>query len=302
MEKHKKTFLISAAAIVLCLVVIWIIQVIKTDKRPVPDRAAYTVPKKIRYGFTVSNTTNRLMEKAEFWAYAPVKLTANQICEHIEASHPYELIEDEVGNQILHFTLDNLPPYGKQIVIVKANLLMSDQANRIPGSDMAAFLKPETYIESDHDAIKSKAAELAQSKVMETSKALFKWVGGHVAYAGYVKRDRGAYYAMTRKKGDCTEYMYLFAAMSRANSIPCRGVGGYVYKGDAVLKPADYHNWAEFYDDGIWHLSDPQKKKFMTDHADYIAIRIIRASKDHPESQFHRFKVVGDGLKVKMNS
>jgi hypothetical protein len=68
------------------------------------------------------------------------------------------------------------------------------------------------------------------------------------------------------------------------------------------LKPATYHNWAEFYIDGEWSISDPQKKIFMKGASNYIAMRLIGISTKDPALQFNRYGFKGEGLKVKMNS
>ncbi len=68
-------------------------------------------------------------------------------------------------------------------------------------------------------------------------------MAGNIQYAGYTKDDRGALYALKKRKGDCTEYMYLLTALARANGVPTRGIGGYVYAKDAVLRPMDHTPW-----------------------------------------------------------
>ena len=112
--------------------------------------------------------------------------------------------------------------------------------------------------------------------------------------------DRGALYALKYKKGDCTEYMHLFAALCRVNNIPARGIGGYICRGNCILKPSGYHNWAEFYDAGTWYSVDPQNKVFMKNSSDYIAMRIIGDTTGNPMGTYHRFRFKGEGLAVRM--
>jgi transglutaminase-like putative cysteine protease len=266
--------------------------------------AFYPIKRVVQYGYTLQNETNRLLEKAEFWTYAPVKQTATQRCENLEGSHPYELITDDLGNQILHFTLANLPPHGARIVMIKAELSLSETPRKPFPQQADGFLQPEKYIEADHPEILQLARKLKAPKTETTVRNIFDYVAGNIRYTGYVRNDQGALYALRKKQGDCTEYMYLFTALCRANQIPARGLGGYVCKGDAVLKASDYHNWAEFYQDGIWRLADPQKKVFMQNPSQYIAMRVIADATDeakNPMGTFHRFRFVGDGLKVRMN-
>ena len=120
-------------------------------------------------------------------------------------------------------------------------------------------------------------------------------------YTGYSPKDRGALYALKKRKGDCTEFMHLFAAISRASGIPARGIGGYVCNTNMILRPSDYHNWVEFYEDGAWRIADPQKRVFMENQSHYIAMNLIGESTKNPMGRFHRFRFTGDGLKVKMS-
>jgi transglutaminase-like putative cysteine protease len=126
-------------------------------------------------------------------------------------------------------------------------------------------------------------------------------VADNLRYAGYVKNARGARYALAHQKGDCTEFMALFVALCRADRIPARGIGGYVLKNSSIVKPAGYHNWAEFYHDGVWHAVDPQNNVFMPSLTEYIAMRIIGDPANSSLPAFSRFGFKGHGLAVRMN-
>ena len=266
-----------------------------------PKVAGYTIAKNIQYSYTLQNKTNQVIEKAAFWAHAPVKQTANQRCQDLTANYPFQLISDKDGNQVLHFAFDNLAPYATHIITVKASLMVSRSANPVAAEPEASDLQPEKHIESDHPAIRRMAAKLQKSDAIKTINAVFCWVAGHVRYSGYAARDRGALYALQQKKGDCTEYMDLFVALCRANGLPARRIGGYLSPENAVLKARDYHNWGEFHEDGTWQVADPQNNVLMENQDDYIAMRIIRASADNPLGTYNRFRVRGEGLKARMN-
>jgi transglutaminase-like putative cysteine protease len=266
----------------------------------VPE-AHYSIPRHIQYSFTLQNTTNRLVKQAEFWTYAPVKQTSTQQCVNIESSHPFELISDDLGNQILHFTFQDLPPYTTKIITIKAELLFSDKPNRLPVKDLQSYLRAEKYCESDDPEIARLARKLKGPKKVKSAENIFRWVADNIQYAGYLRNARGALHALREKKGDCTEFMYLFAALSRANEIPARCIGGYVRSENAILRPNGYHNWVEFYDKGAWRIADPQRKIFMQNQSYYIAMHVISRSLKNPMGNYHRFRFAGKGLKVKMN-
>jgi len=215
-----------------------------------PPAVGYTIAKNIQYSYTLQNKTGRMIEKAELWAHAPVKQTATQRCQDLTASYPFQLLTDNDGNQVLHFTFENLAPYAARIITINAELLVSGSANPIAAEPGVSDLQPEKYIESDHPAMRRAAAKLQQTDAIKTIEAVFRWVASHVRYSGYADQDRGALYALEHKKGDCTEYMDLFVALCRANGVPARRIGGYICPENAVLKARDYHNWGEFYEDG----------------------------------------------------
>jgi len=263
--------------------------------------SSYNISRHIQYSFTIQNKTHRLVEEAHFWTYAPVRQTSTQKCLGVNASHPYELITDELGNQILHFTFQNVAPYASLIVTVTANVLLSEKPNRIGAEDLSPYLRAEPYCESDDPEIVRVAKKLKKSKALGTVEKTLHWVEGNLTYTGYLRHARGALYALKNKMGDCTEFVYLFTALCRANRIPAKGIAGYIINENAVLKPGGYHNWALFYDDGLWKNADPQKNAFLANQTKYIAMNLIGKSQVNPLGEYYRFRIDGEGLKVKMN-
>lgn len=261
----------------------------------------YTIPRQVKYSFTIQNKTNRLIKKADFLAYAPVYKTSSQSCEKLTVSHPHEVLVDDLGNQIIKVTFEAFPPFSTQIVTVKADMLLSEQPNSLREPDTSSYLSSQVYVESDNKEIITIAEQLKQRKEINTAESIHNWVADHIEYSGYISRPRGALYALNNKKGDCTEYMYLFAALCRANTIPARGVGGYICTNNTILKPARYHNWAEFYGNKTWQIADPQNKRFMTNASDYIAMKIEGSETKQSLPSFHRFYVGNSNLTVKMN-
>jgi hypothetical protein len=270
--------------------------------RPPSHEIGYHLSRHIQYSFTFENTSNRPIKSAEFWACAPVAQTATQRCRGIHFSHPAQVMADATGNRILHFIFDLIPPYATKIVNIEATLLLSERPNPCPLDDPRPFLKPEPYCEVDDPAIRRLAKALEGSTPMKTAENIFRWMKGNVTHSGYSLNARGALYALRHKRGDCTEMMYLFAALCRANKIPARGVSGYLCREDGLLKPGSWHNWAEFYHRGSWWISDPQNGVFMKDPSEYIAMRIINGLENPDMPRFDRFQIRGEGLKGRMNS
>jgi len=284
------------AIIVVPIIIIGVVFLLRRTPEPV-----YTVPRHIEYSFTIQNKTNHVVKGACFRTYAPVKQTSSQLCQKVESSYPFELIPDVCGNQVLQFSFAEFPPFSKKIISIRADLLLAEVPNRSSLDNEGAYLISEQYIESDNTEIIKKARELKTSVVKQTAKGIFDWVAGHIEYTGYIENERGALYAYTEKRGDCTEYMYLFAALCRADEIPARCVGGYICSENTILRPSGYHNWAEIYEDGAWKIADVQNRIYQINYEDYIAMRMISGASNNPIMSFSRFRLDGEGLKVQMN-
>jgi transglutaminase-like putative cysteine protease len=268
---------------------------------PDTDEAAYTRPLQIRYGFTLTNTTNQLVKKVRLRAFVPLRQTATQKRTRLTTSHPFEELGEGPNNQALLFKLGDMAPYSSRVVTVRAQLLLADTPVPTKPDNQNLFLSAENHIEADHPRIVRLAQTLKQSKAPATARQVHDWVAGNLKYTGYRKNPRGALYALTHRQGDCTEFMHLFVALCRANGIPARGRGGYICEKNSVLKPAGYHNWAEFYDGRSWLLADPQNRVFMQDPATYIAMRSVGVAAGTHSQKFHQYQVAGDGVIVKMN-
>lgn len=299
-NKGKRAALFQVA---ICLAwVLLAVWQVKAEGQTFPSDPLYPILKDIQYGFTLRNRTNRLVKEAQFWTTSPVKRSSTQKCLALEVSHPYRLIEDDLGNQVLYFRFENLAPHEIKQITISFRLGLTDRPNPVPLNKDSRFLKPEPCIESDHPEIRRLAEKLAASTPQETAEKIFRWVAGSIHYAGYLREPLGALYALKNRQGDCTEYMALFTALCRANGIPARGLGGYVLLESGKVAPASYHNWAEFYQGGAWNLSDPQRKIFMKNPSQYLAMRIIGGSSSSPMGDAQRFRSSREDIEVKMIS
>lgn len=260
----------------------------------------YQIPKQIRYSFSVSNTTGKLLEKAQFSTYLPVPLTSHQKVTKVIANYPYKETRDELGNSTINFDLNDIPPYGTKIVSVTVDLLMSDRAVAMVVGDRNNFLSREPYIETDDFQIVMLASQLREDSIDMMARNDYEWVAKNIVAENYIAEDRGAAFAIKNRKGDCTEFSYLLTALYRVQQIPARAIGGYVFAGNGVMRAMDYHNWTEFYMNGAWQIADSQNRNFIEKQTNYVAMRtIVTGGVSAVSSQ--RFSTVGDGLRVEMN-
>ncbi len=259
------------------------------------------IQKRISYGFTLQNISGHLVEHAELRVTSPRPESPTQRLQKIHSSHPYEVERDCEGNVIFCYTFDKIPPHATRIITLKADLLMQAMQKRDPSGEDEVYLAEERFVEVDDPHIRRLARSLNSGGALATAENIFQWTVKNIRYASYVKKNRGALAALQTRQGDCTEMTQLFVALCRAAGVPARGVAGYHCPESGLIEPAQYHNWAEFYAEGGWRLCDPQRRVFMQETDDYVALKIIR----HPTAAraygFDRFHVVGDGVVGRMN-
>ncbi len=256
--------------------------------------AEYTVLRQIRWRFVLENPTRKPLAAQVLRAYAPVKQTATQWTENLAASHPYELESDPLGNQIMVFRFSELPPFATRIVSIVADLRLAPNPQPTPMADTTLAMGEERHIEANHREMVSSAREIISQVDGNVPSAIYKWVRGHMFDSGFIAEDLGALYALRNRRGDCTEYANLFVALARTLGIPARTLGGYVLAANSAPKPGEYHNWAEYYADGTWQLSDPQKGNFRRNAEQYIAMRVISARTPNSLRAAHRYLIEGE--------
>lgn len=240
-----------------------------------------------------------MLKNAELRVGIPIENTAFQHRTSIDSNHSFKSSKDDSGQDIINFYWEAFPPFATKIITIRSRLDVWKKSHRTATADLNEYLMPQPWIESENKMIQTLAHRLKGGSTQKTVQNTFDWVSEKIAYSGYIKRARGALYALKYRKGDCTEFAYLFVALSRANGIPARIVRGFVCPNSAVLDLGDYHEWAEFYHNGQWHLADPQRKRLMREENTYIAFCIDRPSLDNSQSIVSL--VEGKGLKVKLN-
>jgi transglutaminase-like putative cysteine protease len=267
---------------------------------PLAD-ARYAIDRTIKYSLTIKNPSNRPVKQATFWIYTPLQQGVYQILDHIESTHPYRMERDESGNQRMVFTVEHLPPFGQKRYTVTARLRLSEQPNSMSAIKPQDYLTEESFIELSEPEIKQLAQRLSEKSDQRVLKKIFHWVTANIENVGYISREQGALQTLKSKTGDCTNTMYLFSALSRANGIPTRNMAGFTTKENALLKPRDYHNWLEVFVDGQWQLIDPDKEIFMEHAADYIAMTVLKDTPTKESQLSQRLFGGSENIEITMN-
>lgn len=286
----RKKIITFGALLGIVLFIFVVIFTINTRKNP-PDTKI-----QIRYGVTIQNTSNNPIKDATIEVATPLRQTIFQKCTNIEANQPFEEGDDNNEQQTLAFKWPLFPPHTTKIIVVRSEIDLWNISFDKDDAELGNYLDAEPFIESNDQNIRELAAKLKAEHKILTAKRTFDWVKQNINYIGYIKHTRGALYALKNRKGDCTEFACLFVALCRANEIPARVLGGFVSSKSTVLDLADYHNWAQFFAEGKWHIADPQRNILMEKQETYITFQVLR-----PESGTNKGVVRfigGDGMKV----
>jgi transglutaminase-like putative cysteine protease len=146
-------------------------------------------------------------------------------------------------------------------------------------SDLARYLQPEPFIESDAPEIRALAERMVQgiTGARERAERLTREVNQLVEKKPTVSLP-SALEVMRTRVGDCNEHTVLFVALARALGIPARINVGLVYVRGAFY----YHAWPEVYLDegkgrGLWLPVDPTFNQFP---ADATHLRLARGGLD----------------------
>jgi transglutaminase-like putative cysteine protease len=291
---------ISSVMAVL-LGVAWFL-VLESGREAEPSNLAnsYPLQRTIKYSFVLRNPSQRTVEHATFWAYAPVQQTAHQYVTAIAASHPFHLEKDRVGNQRLQFDVGTLPPFSSRLVDVQVDLRLSKQPIRTALST-ERLLSAQTYIELNAPELQRIAKSLDKHEPDKTARATYDWVRDKIKNKGYVAKDRGALYAIRHGEGDCSEQMYLYTALARLNGLPTVGVAGYPMKESSILHAVQLHNWAEVSLDGDWMLVDPDRNVLASNSTDYLAIHLLAGDSKFQGDGSQQMFGSDDGLLIAMN-
>lgn len=292
---QSKTLITAAILIFLAVVLFFVYK--NSETVPFVKEDSYPVTKHFKWRYKLVNESSETLQSTRFKVAAPSSLLANQKLVELQASLPYEKETDELGNTNLVFTLGAIAPYATTYVDIKAQLNFAVKPQAFTDELADIYLQPSYRIESDHAGVIHLAQSLSKADKIETLKSQYDWIKDNLEYSGYVKEDMGALYAVEHKKGDCTEYSYLMAALARASDIPARVMGGYVYAENSVVKSMDYHNWTEVWLDGRWYIIDPQKERFMRNYQDYLTVKEISLT-NTTQSNSHQITISEEALKV----
>lgn len=287
----KRLVVLTASALVV-LVVVWVL-------REEPESEVISKTVEFQYQYIVENTTSEVFRNQVISLYVPMDIVNVQKLVNGNINYEYAESEDALGNRIWNVKLGGFSPYETKIIDVNFTVEKTSENVRLSGDDGNEFLVNQRFLSMDNSKLQSQAKLLKRESALETAKATYSWVASHVEYEGVITKDLGALYAMMKKQGDCTEYMYLFSALARINGLPTRHMGGYRTQAGKQLGAKIYHNWVEVLIGDEWLLVDPQTQAFESHQQDFVVFRIA-GSKDDSQPFSKRYFGTSEHIKVQI--
>ena len=126
-------------------------------------------------------------------------------------------------------------------------------AEEASADELAPYLEPDRYIQSQHADIVAIADSLQASGAtgLQLAEDIAQWVNAYIVHKNFGQGFASAVDILDSKEGDCTEHSVLLAAVLRAAGFPARVAVGLAYNDGSLVG----HMWTEVYVDG-WHTLD----------------------------------------------
>lgn len=258
------------------------------------------VERTLRLLYSVRNRGPQVLRDVEVGIYVPLLRTATQEATRLTATRQFELRFDALGNRIMVVRFD-LAPHAVERFTVEAGVRLASAPSRLDETPLNVFSQPGRLIESDAPEVRAIATELRQRSRAFDAAMTHDAVRRRVRDTGYIRDARGAVRALRDGEGDCTEFAYAFVALARAQRVPSRAVEGFTMTRDGVVRRDDYHDWAEYFVEGLWRIADPQRGVFQDAPAEYVATRIVGPEELSGLGRAHRYRASDPNVEVRMN-
>ncbi|AZQ13039.1 transglutaminase-like domain-containing protein [Shewanella khirikhana] len=229
----------------------------------------------VTFRYKVTNTTDSVVfgEKASF--ALPVADSARHGVLAIDTNVKGKIVELDGGNREFLIEFERLLPREVKIVSVSVRYASKDAEVYDPTHLASSYLAETRLMPFRQPEFSRLVTDLKRDNPQAVIDESYQWVVSNILYSGYNPSTLGAAYALKHRKGDCTEFTYLLAALLRGNGIPARLASGYVIQGSGVLSAADFHSWVEVGINGVWRVLDAQKRHFGPDDNAYFTVSYL---------------------------
>ncbi|MDR6225756.1 transglutaminase-like domain-containing protein [Desmospora profundinema] len=133
---------------------------------------------------------------------------------------------DVAGNRLSYYRLEPGEAIENIYDVTVTPSIEWESPSTLSEKEREFYLRSTTLVRIT-DEVRTKADEICRGLETDEVKArvLFDYVRSHYRYI-YPPKERGTISFLRNKKGDCGEFSFLYAALCRAQNIPCRTVVG----------------------------------------------------------------------------
>lgn len=303
--------LIKYQKLSLLILLIGLLYLADTSAQTVPEKttlASNTAEFSLIYDFTVPGNTTKI----KFTVVVPRTIPDRQRVTTRYTPKPAKIFSKN-GNKYAEFLFINPKKQCRIEINLKAEIFRYDlstakttQGKKLfKGPCFENFLKDEKHIEKNSPKIQQIAKKITGQNDLELVENIYNYVVDNIEYGGYNPDAVGAVRTIEQRRGDCTEYSYLFVALCRAKNIPAKVISGYTTKFGVTPK----HNWVEVYlseygwvpfDPTFGDKKDPsvKKKLFNTLEPIYISRTPFPSDEMLNGYEYYWFQYWGDEVEV----
>jgi len=202
----------------------------------------------------------------------PVNHTPYQSLERMQLSEQFERkTNDSLGNQFLHFSIDNLDPHTQRNFTLNLTLKLNSVDVNIrkqsirddkTEGDLSRYLAESSLVNYNEQNIIDLAREIARKsdEIHEIAWNSYEWIIENIFYQ-QIPGEWDASITLKNGEGGSAELSNLFVALMRANGIAARRISGWANhfeEREELFLSRFSHGWAEFHLPGYgWIPVDP---------------------------------------------
>ncbi|MDV2078513.1 hypothetical protein [Marinobacter xestospongiae] len=264
--------------------------------------AEKSVQRLVRYSFTLKNTTSEHLTDIRFSTFSPVPETPYQSVVSIDASHEFQTVLDELGNQKLVFDVSGLSPFSSLNVVITAKVaLWSAGRANWQSSGVFSSVRDTASPMSLPELIRQTNVRWEGESDQQWLRSVVGWTSETLERLPYQSRPIGLSETIRNQGGDCTEFMGVLHALAADRGLSSIGVSGFISRQQSkLLKPEDLHNWNLIQSGNRWLLGDAYYEQASGSADHYIAFDLIPPAR-MAEPITHRFSISNSKIDVSMN-
>lgn len=256
---------------------------------PIKIGSDVAVVKTIKMAFSVRNTSAVAIDSENILMFLPGITTSPQQIE-VNTKSSF-LVESKGRNDRLAVTLDNIPPYYNNDILITASVLQPIN------SFESKLITPKLVRITDiSNVAKSLSREILNNTSKSYPEAVAEWIPLNIQQEQYNLEQQSVMRTLEIRKGDCTDVAELARHLLAYRKIPAFIVGGFVITNSSAFVTArEYHNWIYYLEDGLWKIMDPSAGLVDVSYSDYVAFDIFQN-----EKSYSRFSTTNQNLELLM--